>query len=186
MEDVESPGGYEPYRHYPLSGASADLVALALAVALWGVMNVESRFAELSATAVAGVLAGTAPVLVAHETCHYVVGRALSLDPTVHWGLPTPYAVPLRQHVRRGQNLAVLLAPTVVVSGGALAVGALATGPFVVALCAFVVLVNTACAAGDLLGAAWLAVQPAGTLVYLDAASDGTRELYAHPESPRR
>ena len=182
MDDVDSPGGYEPYRRYPIGGAAVDLVALAIAVALWSVLEVSSLVDALSLAHGVVVLLTVLPVLVAHEGVHYFAGRLLGLTPTVHWGFPTLHAAPLRQHVRRGQNLVVLLAPTVLISGGALAATSFLSHPLALAVCTFVALANTACAAGDLVGATWLAVQPPGTLVYLDAAHDRARELYARPK----
>ncbi|MWG33519.1 DUF3267 domain-containing protein [Halomarina oriensis] len=185
MKDVESPGGYEPYRRYPVGGMSVDFAAIGIALLLWQGLGIESLFGDLAVAELIAVLFVAGPVVVAHEGTHYLAGRAQGLTPTVHWGLPTPYAVPLRQHVRRGQNLVVLLAPTVVLSGGALVVGSQVASPLVQSVCGFVVLVNTACAAGDLVGAVWLAWQPPGTVVYLDTAQEGAHELYARPESRR-
>ena len=182
MDDVESPGGYEPYRRYPIGGAAVDLVALALAVTLWSVLEVDATVGALSVAHVVVVLLTVLPVVVAHEIVHYLTGRVLGLTPTIHWGFPTPHAAPLRQHVPRGRNLAVLLAPTALISGGALAATLFVSHPLALAVCSFVALVNTACAAGDLVGATWLAWQPPGTLVYLDAAQDRARELYARPK----
>ncbi|MFC5969842.1 DUF3267 domain-containing protein [Halomarina salina] len=182
MDDVDSPGGYEPYRRYPIGGAAVDFVALAIAVALWTLLEVDSLVGALSLAHGVVVILTVLPVLMAHEIVHYATGRLLGLTPTIHWGFPTPHAAPLRQHVRRGQNVAVLLAPTVLISGGALAATLVVSHPLALAVCTFVALVNTACAAGDLVGATWLAWQPPGTLVYLDAAQDRARELYARPK----
>jgi hypothetical protein len=182
MDDVESPGGYEPYRTYPVGGAAVDLAALAIATALWSLLDLGTLVDRLPVAHGLAVLPTALPVLVAHELTHYAAARAVGLTPTVEWGLPTPHAAPLGQHVARGRSLAVLLAPTVVLSGGALGATLLAADPFVLTVCAFVALVNTACAAGDLVGATWLVGQPRGTLVYLDAAHDRARELYAHPK----
>ena len=182
MDVVESPGGYEPYRRYPIGGAAVDLVALAIAVALWSVLEVDSVVGALSVSHVLVLVLTVLPVVMVHEVVHYLAGLSLGLTPTIHWGFPTPHAVPLRQHVRRGQNVAVLLAPTVLISGGALTTTLFVSHPLALAVCTFVALVNTACAAGDLVGATWLAWQPRGTLVYLDTASDRARELYARPK----
>ncbi|MFD1512553.1 DUF3267 domain-containing protein [Halomarina rubra] len=182
MDDVESPGGYEPYRRYPVGGAAVDFVALALAATCWELLAVGSVLDGISLLEGTVILLGIGPVLVAHELTHYFTARSLGLSATIDWAFPTPHAAPLRQHVARGQNLAVLLAPAVVVGGVALTAALTVSHPLVVAACTLAVLVNTACAAGDIVGAVWLAVQPPGTVVYLDVTPDDARELYARPK----
>ncbi|MFD1514419.1 DUF3267 domain-containing protein [Halomarina rubra] len=179
-----SPRGYQRYRKYPIGPIPISLLSIGLALVpfvMLPVVSVWEAAAEASPLLTLGTLLLIVPLVIVHELIHAVVERALGYEPTIRWRLWNPYVVANQQAVTRWDNIAILLAPLVVINVVMVALLSSTTSPILIAAYVFVLLCNTTIAAGDVAGAVWLLIQPTGTIVYVDDTGYERLQLFAHP-----
>ena len=140
-------------------------------------------------TQVLGVVVFTAGMVVAHEYIHYLVSRALGLNPKFgfrfEWSFgipePNPYVVTVDTLIDRRQNLIVLSAPLIALNAVALVALALGIHPTINYLAGVTLVLNTTFSIVDIYNTLRVATHAKGTKFENLVTEDGDIVTYYHP-----
>lgn len=129
-------------------------------------------------------------VILIHEYTHYAVGRALDYDPdfgialkNTFWVIqePAPYVVIIEEFVSRDENILVLIAPFLLISGTALAFLLVPTPAWVTHYAGAAFVFNTASSMGDIYNCAQLLSHSQET-EFVNVEDNGIRTFYRSAE----
>lgn len=196
----ESPDGYTEYVEYIVPERRMVLLVLALTVGLgeaffpgltaWFYNIVSQSFTNFVLVSIEEILFIGGLILV-HESIHYLVAWRQGYDPRAgirfidsFYGIkePCPYIIVLNEHIPRDHNLAMLIAPLLVIDAVAL-VGLLPIFPTYIAFFAKIALVvNTASSMQDVYNVFRLLKMDEGTQ-FINIMEDDVRSFYCKPES---
>jgi len=126
-------------------------------------------------------------VILIHEYIHYAVGRALDYEPDFGIALkntiwvikePAPYVVIIEEFVSRDENMLVLIAPFLLISGTALAFLLVPTPASVTHYAGAAFVFNTAGSMGDIYNCAQLLSYSQDT-EFVNVEDNGIRTFYS-------
>jgi hypothetical protein len=125
-------------------------------------------------------------VTLIHEYIHYAVGRTLDYQPdfgialkNTFWVIrePAPYVVIIEEFVSRDENMLVLIAPFVLISGTALALLLVPTPAWVTHYAGAAFVFNTSGSMGDIYNCVQLLSHSQGTK-FVNVEDNGIRTFY--------
>lgn len=198
MLDVEEFENKTEYREYTTPDRLVSAVALLVMVVLsfpvfpgwveW-FLSFDSDYIGLL-TALSDEIVFIIAITLIHEYIHYAVGRALDYEPDFGIALkntlwlikePAPYVVIIEEFVSRDENMLVLIAPFLLISGTAFALLIVPIPAWVIHYAGAAFVFNTAGSMGDIYNCAQLLSHPQDT-EFVNVEDDGIRTFYSRVE----
>ena len=198
MLDVDEFENKSEYREYTtpdrLVSAAALLVMVVLSFPVFPgwiewIMSFDSDYIGLL-IALSDEIVFIIAVTLIHEYIHYVVGRTLGHEPdfgialkNTFWVIkePAPYVVILDEFVSRDENILVLIAPFLLISGTSLALLLMPTPAWVTHYAGAAFVFNTSGSMGDIYNCAQLFSHSQGA-EFVNVEDNGIRTFYSTAE----